>query len=90
MSLFSLRDVWSFPSPEVGNGGFCLNSLCLANIDNDPAGEEKIILGSESGILRIIGSPKKVENGSESVGSLLAEFHMGSPILQISVGYFVG
>jgi len=99
MSLFTLRDVWSFPPSEPGTGSFSYKSLSIANIDNCPDGEEKLIMGSDGGVLRILGPPLSASptpaepnssNSAEGRGSLLAEFHLGGPILQVSVGTFLG
>ena len=55
MSIFSGRDWWS---TTVGdNEEFDHNSICIANIDNDPDGEDKIVVGSFEGKLRVLRRP---------------------------------
>ena len=59
---------------------------------------EKVVLANYSGLLRVIasgGSNAQTEadgdpHGLQSKGTLLAELHLGAPILQIEAGYFLG
>jgi len=100
MSLFTLKDLWSIDCAEAGNT-FSNKSICIGNIDNDAQGEEKVVLGSYSGILRLIGTTMVKDTSVDSEdtteqistirkGNLLAELNLGFPILQVETGYFVG
>jgi hypothetical protein len=64
---------------ECGEG-----CLCVANIDNDPKGVEKIITGSFQGYLRIY-TPRQQGYKVDD----LMEFQLDEPILQIEAGRFV-
>ena len=51
MSIFSAKEWWS---TTVGdNEEFDHNSIWIGNVDNDPSGEPKIVVGSFEGKLRI-------------------------------------
>ena len=58
---------------------FHSNSICIANVDNSPSNEDKIIVGSFEGKLRIF-SPSPGEFKMEHV---LIEKDLGMPILQV-------
>lgn len=51
MSVFQSREWWGVR--VAANEEFDEKHLWVENIDNDPAGQEKIIVGSFSGFLRI-------------------------------------
>ena len=58
------------------------------NIDNDTnSKEDKIIIGSFEGKLRIF-KPNRKKNNQYHVEDLIVEKNMGYPILQVSVGTF--
>lgn len=83
MSLFKTRDWWSITvgeEEEFNNG-----CLCIGNIDNDPNGYDKIIIGSFHGILRIYNP--NPSNGS-AVDDVVVEKAFQQPILQVEVGKF--
>jgi len=61
-----------------------MGSLCVANIDNSPEGDNKVITGSLQGILRIY-SPTKPEF---SVEHHLLELDLGHGVLQLEAGHF--
>ena len=81
-SLFKTRDLWRVtfdPSEE-----FDVRSMVLANVDNDPSGEEKIVVGSFQGILRVLLPKQKGYKADD----LLLELNVGVPILQVACGRF--
>jgi len=83
MSLFQARDWWSVQGSEEEE--FDVGCLCVANIDNEPNGANKIITGSFQGMLRMY-YPKQKEYKIED---LILEHDMEAPILQIASGRFV-
>mmetsp|Transcript_99006 Transcript_99006/g.248246 ORF Transcript_99006/g.248246 Transcript_99006/m.248246 type:complete len:866 (-) Transcript_99006:82-2679(-) len=83
MSLFQAREWWSTQSGQ--DEEFDVGSLCVANIDNEPGGTNKIITGSHQGYLRMYG-PKQKEYKIED---LILEKNMEAPILNIAAGRFV-
>ncbi|XP_036102590.1 protein PTHB1 isoform X3 [Molossus molossus] len=87
MSLFKARDWWSTVLGEKEE--FDQGCLCLADVDNTGNGEDKIIVGSFMGYLRIF-SPHPVKTGDGAQAEdLLLEVHLRDPILQVEVGKFV-
>mmetsp|Transcript_91337 Transcript_91337/g.263614 ORF Transcript_91337/g.263614 Transcript_91337/m.263614 type:complete len:862 (+) Transcript_91337:104-2689(+) len=83
MSLFQAREWWC---THAGNDEeFDTGCLCVANIDNEPGGTNKIITGSYQGVLRMY-LPKQKEYKIED---LILEKNMEAPILQITAGRFV-
>lgn len=83
MSLFQARDYWSVQVSQ--DEEFDVGCLCVANIDNEPSGANKIITGSFQGMLRMY-YPKQKEYKIED---LILENNMEAPILQIAAGRFV-
>ncbi|XP_073921419.1 protein PTHB1 isoform X7 [Castor canadensis] len=87
MSLFKARDWWSTVLGEKEE--FDQGCLCLADVDNSGNGQDKIIVGSFMGYLRIF-NPHPVKTGDEAQAEdLLLEVHLRDPILQVEVGKFV-
>ncbi|NXL60565.1 PTHB1 protein, partial [Chordeiles acutipennis] len=87
MSLFKARDWWSTTLGE--NEEFDQGCLCVADVDNSGSGQDKIIVGSYMGYLRIF-NPHPVKPGDEiQPGDLLLEVQLREPILQVEVGKFV-
>ncbi|XP_049980871.1 protein PTHB1 isoform X1 [Alexandromys fortis] len=87
MSLFKARDWWSTVLGE--NEEFDQGCLCLADVDNSGNGQDKIIVGSFTGYLRIF-SPHSVKAGDgPQADDLLLEVHLRDPVLQVEVGKFV-
>lgn len=83
MSLFQAREWWS---AQVGEDeDFDVGCLCVANVDNEPGGINKIITGSYHGMLRMY-CPRQKEYKIED---LILEKRMDAPILQIAAGKFV-
>uniref|UniRef100_A0A8C5ZB02 Bardet-Biedl syndrome 9 n=1 Tax=Marmota marmota marmota TaxID=9994 RepID=A0A8C5ZB02_MARMA len=87
MSLFKARDWWSTVLGEKEE--FDQGCLCLADVDNSGSGQDKIIVGSFMGYLRIF-NPHPVKTGDGALAEdLLLEVHLRDPILQVEVGKFV-
>lgn len=87
MSLFKARDWWSIVLGEKEE--FDQGCLCLADVDNTGNGQDKIIVGSFMGYLRIFNPhPVKTGDGAQAE-DLLLEVHLQDPILQVEVGKFV-
>ncbi|XP_043544707.1 protein PTHB1 isoform X4 [Chiloscyllium plagiosum] len=85
MSLFKARDWWSTIVGEQEE--FDQGCLCVADIDN--SGNDKIIVGSYKGILRIY-SPQPAKPGAAlHPEELILELQLQDPILQVEVGKFV-
>ncbi|XP_008111044.1 protein PTHB1 isoform X3 [Anolis carolinensis] len=87
MSLFKAREWWS---TAVGNNEeFDQGCLCVANVDNSSNDQDKIIVGSYMGFLRIY-NPHPIKPGdSMQPEDLLLEVQLRDPILQVEVGKFV-
>uniref|UniRef100_A0A8D0E015 Bardet-Biedl syndrome 9 n=1 Tax=Salvator merianae TaxID=96440 RepID=A0A8D0E015_SALMN len=87
MSLFKARDWWS---TIVGNSEeFDQGCLCVANVDNNNNGEDKIIVGSYTGFLRIYNPHPMKPGDAMQPEDLLLEVQLPEPILQVEVGKFV-
>ena len=86
MSIFQAKEWWTC---KVGDDEeFDYNSICIANIDNDTSDpEDKIIIGSFKGILRIY-KPNRKKNHQYHVEDLIIEKNLGYQILQVSCGKF--
>ncbi|ORC88367.1 Bardet-Biedl syndrome 9 [Trypanosoma theileri] len=78
-SLFKLRDHWysNYHGEEFSH----TSALAVGNVDNDAAGENEIILGSFSGLLRVLRPTKK---GAAQPEDTLFEREFGEPILQVA------
>ncbi|KAJ7322649.1 hypothetical protein JRQ81_018936 [Phrynocephalus forsythii] len=87
MSLFKTREWWS---TMVGNKEeFDQGCLCVANVDNSCSAQDKIIVGSYMGFLRLY-NPHPVKPGDTmQAEDLLLEVQLSEPILQVEVGKFV-
>lgn len=83
MSLFQAREWWCTQAGQ--DEEFDIGCLCVANIDNEPGGTNKIITGSYQGMLRMY-CPKQKEYKIED---LILEKDMELPILQVAAGKFV-
>ncbi|XP_027267484.1 protein PTHB1 isoform X3 [Cricetulus griseus] len=87
MSLFKARDWWSTVLGEKEE--FDQGCLCLADVDNSGNGQDKIIVGSFMGYLRIF-NPHAVKTGDgPQAEDLLLEVQLRDPVLQVEVGKFV-
>ncbi|KAL5005570.1 hypothetical protein ScPMuIL_016728 [Solemya velum] len=90
MSLFKARDWWSTSVSEAEE--FDQGCLCVANIDNNADGLDKIVVGSYQGILRIYQPhPVKSEDGLSgfSAEDVMLESALTNPIIQIQAGKFL-
>uniref|UniRef100_A0A8C6Y7L8 Bardet-Biedl syndrome 9 n=1 Tax=Naja naja TaxID=35670 RepID=A0A8C6Y7L8_NAJNA len=87
MSLFKAREWWS---TIVGNKEeFDQGCLCVANVDNSSSVQDKIIVGSYMGFLRIY-NPHPIKPGhAMQAEDMLLEVQLCEPILQVEVGKFV-
>eukprot|EP00898_Chlorokybus_atmophyticus_P007860 jgi/Chlat1/8075/Chrsp75S07540 len=83
MSLFKARDWWTARCGD-GSEEFHTAALCVANVDNDPSNDAKIITGSLEGMLRVF----KPQQRDFRVEDLLLEVELPLPILQLAVGRF--
>uniref|UniRef100_F6UU75 Bardet-Biedl syndrome 9 n=1 Tax=Xenopus tropicalis TaxID=8364 RepID=F6UU75_XENTR len=87
MSLFKARDWWSASLGK--NEEFDQGCLCVSDVDNSGTGQDKIIVGSLSGYLRIFSPhPLKAGDGMQAE-DLLLEVQLRDPVLQVEVGKFV-
>ncbi|KAK7112873.1 protein PTHB1-like isoform X2 [Littorina saxatilis] len=89
MSLFKTREWWSTSVGEAEE--FDNGCLCVANIDNESSGSDKVILGSYQGILRVYNPrPQKTESGwsGYSPEDVVLEQAFQQPILQVEAGKF--
>ncbi|GLC42379.1 Protein PTHB1 [Pleodorina starrii] len=85
MSLFKARDWWQ---TQCGHGEeFDMYCLLVANIDNDPTGQVKILTGSFSGFLRVY-LPR--DRGYKAEDLLLETELDGGPVLALAAGRFTG
>lgn len=83
MSLFQAREWWVAQAGQ--DEEFDVGCMCVANIDNEPGGTNKIVTGSFQGMLRMY-CPKQKEYKIED---LILEKNVEMPILQIAAGKFV-
>uniref|UniRef100_A0A383VDZ0 PTHB1 N-terminal domain-containing protein n=1 Tax=Tetradesmus obliquus TaxID=3088 RepID=A0A383VDZ0_TETOB len=84
MSLFSSREWWS---TRLGTAEeFDQGSIAIANIDNDPNGNAKIITGSLQGMLRVHLPHQR----GYHVEDMLLETELEGSILQLAAGNFLG
>lgn len=83
MSLFQAREWWSTQAGEEEE--FHDGCLCVANIDNEAGGSNKIITGSLQGMLRMY----IVKQKDYKIEDLILEKDMEAPILQVVAGRFV-
>ncbi|KAM4688353.1 protein PTHB1 [Discoglossus pictus] len=87
MSLFKARDWWSSTLGEKEE--FDQGCLCVADVDNSGSGQDKIIVGSYSGFIRIFSPhPLKAGEGVQAE-DLLLEIQLCDSVLQVEVGKFV-
>ncbi|EKX44568.1 hypothetical protein GUITHDRAFT_109345 [Guillardia theta CCMP2712] len=82
MSLFRAREWWSARSE--GEGEEVSGSLLIANVDNSPEEEDKLVVGGLSGVLRIY----RPAGRGYKPADLMLEAQLGAPILQVEAGRF--
>uniref|UniRef100_A0A4W3JC00 Bardet-Biedl syndrome 9 n=1 Tax=Callorhinchus milii TaxID=7868 RepID=A0A4W3JC00_CALMI len=87
MSLFKARDWWSTTLGE--HEEFDLGCLCVADVDNSGSGNDKIIIGSYKGILRVYSPQPSKPGATAQPEELILEIQLQDPILQVEVGKFV-
>ncbi|KAM9308245.1 protein PTHB1 [Gastrophryne carolinensis] len=87
MSLFKARDWWSATLGE--NEEFDQGCLSVADVDNSGLGQDKFIVGSFSGYLRIFSPHPLKEGDAVQAEDLLLEVQLRDPVLQVEVGKFV-
>nr|XP_056713671.1 protein PTHB1 [Euleptes europaea] len=87
MSLFKARDWWS--TVVCNKEEFDQGCLCVANVDNSSSGQDKIIVGSYMGFLRIYNPHPAKPGDPMQAEELLLETQLREPILQVEVGKFV-
>ncbi|NWS55887.1 PTHB1 protein, partial [Chunga burmeisteri] len=87
MSLFKARDWWSTVLGEKEE--FDQGCLCVADVDNSGSGQDKIIVGSYMGYLRIFNPHPVTPGDGVQPEDLLLEVQLQEPILQVEVGKFV-
>ena len=91
MSVFQLEEWWTCSSTagsstnNVNPEEFDVGSMAVGNVDNAAPSAPKIVLGSQTGILRIY-APTKPEFRIED---LILEECLPYPILQLSIGRFI-
>lgn len=89
MSLFQIRDTWSYkPQGDEECGIGCLS---VANVNNAEDGKNKIICGGYGGLLHIYSPSEAVENSASGshVDDVLLETQLSYPILQVGCGNFL-
>ncbi|EER02220.1 conserved hypothetical protein [Perkinsus marinus ATCC 50983] len=70
-------------TPEEIDG--TAGTVVVANIDNDPAGKMKVLVGSLSGMIRIF-LPRGGPTGGHTLEDLVLEKKLDGPILQLLAG----
>ncbi|KAF8061317.1 bbs9 [Scenedesmus sp. PABB004] len=83
MSLFAAREWWS---TRLGGEEFDQGGLVVANIDNDPSGDAKIVTGSLAGVLRV----HQPHGRGYHVEDVLLEAELEGSVLQLAAGRFLG
>eukprot|EP00347_Sterkiella_histriomuscorum_P008020 403346677 len=82
MSIFQIKELWS---TNVGNNEeFDKGSITIGNVDNQEPAENKIVVASFEGILRVYRPQAKAYN----VNDMLLEKNLNSPVLQLEIGKF--
>ena len=85
MSLFQARTWWEAPTPQGEDGHYDVGCQCVGNIDNDPSGSQKIVVGSYNGMVRVY-HPQAREY---RVDHLCMEQKLQHPVIQVLAGRFV-
>lgn len=83
MSLFQAREWWAAPAGHDEETD--VGCLCVANVDNEPSGANKIVTGSLQGVLRMYAPKQK----GYKIEDLILEKNMDAPILQLAAGWFI-
>lgn len=85
MSVFQLHDWWSTQISSGQDEEFDLGCLSIGNVDNCSPPADKIVTGSQSGVLRIFAPSQPIFR----VEDLVHEEVLDAPILQVGIGRFV-
>ncbi|XP_076593229.1 protein PTHB1 isoform X1 [Chaetodon auriga] len=87
MSLFKARDWWS---AALGEGEeFDQGCLCVGDVDNSGTGQDKVVVGSYMGMLRIFSPHASKSSEGVPVEAQLLEVQLHNAIIQVEVGKFV-
>lgn len=85
MSVFQLKDWWSCQICQEEEE-FDIGCMCIGNVDNSHPAVDKIVIGSQQGILRIYNP----QHPQYRVEDLIFEAPLiNGPILQILLGQFI-
>jgi len=85
MSVFQLNEWWSTQITSGQEEEFDLGCMAIGNLDNSNPATDKIVTGSQSGMLRIFAPIQ----ATFRVEDLIHEENLDAPILQVCVGKFV-
>ena len=85
MSVFQLQDWWSVKVTQDATEEFDMASFCVGNADNAYPTSNKILVGSQSGVLRMYHPTKP----NFRIEDLVLEEMLGAPILQVALGRFI-
>ena len=83
MSIFCLQEYWQ--TQQSQSEEFDHGSCVIGNIDNVSPASDKIVIGSQEGILRIY----KPNSRQFKVEDLMLEESLDEPILQLLIGNFL-
>lgn len=83
MSVFQLQEWWTVQAGDKEE--YDQGSMIVGNIDNANPGVDKIMIGSQQGMIRIY-APSKPQYRVED---LVYESDLGFPILQLTLGKFI-
>lgn len=83
MSVFQLHDWWS--TTIATEEEFDIGAMAIGNADNSVPPADKVVVGSQAGILRIY-APQKSDYRVED---LIHEENLNVPILQVAIGRFI-
>nr|XP_015212539.1 PREDICTED: protein PTHB1 isoform X2 [Lepisosteus oculatus] len=87
MSLFKAREWWS---ATLGDGDeFDQGCLCVGDVDNSGSGQDKIVVGSYMGLLRVFSPRPSKPGGTLEPEEQLLEVQLRDPVIQVEVGKFV-
>jgi hypothetical protein len=85
MSVFQLQEWWSVKVTQDATEEFDMSSFCVGNADNAFPQSNKIIVGSQKGVIRMYHPTKP----GFRVEDLVFEEVLHGPILQVALGRFL-
>lgn len=85
MSVFQLQEWWSVKVTQDATEEFDMSCFCIGNADNAFPISNKIIVGSQAGVLRMYHPTKP----NYRIEDLVLEELLDSPILQVALGRFI-